>query len=326
MAKNKSLNAALKAKQDEFYTQLPDIENEMQHYEDHFRGKVVYCNCDDPRISNFPRYFIQNFARLGIKRLITTCYKDQRDDIFTQSKPEPAVYLEYDGMQDGDGVPSAEQIGIRHLRGDGDFRRQECIEILRRADIVVTNPPFSLFREYVAQLMKYQKEFIIIGNLNAIKYRAIFPLVENGAIRLGVNRGTMEFLCAGNYVGTVSRVDGNGNKYVKLGNARWYTSLSYQQRYEDLELSEKYSPEKYPKYDNYDAINVNKVREIPCDYEEAMGVPISFLDKHNPLQFEIIGLDRALMVGLIGKVADFQINSKTVYSRVVIKNRKVSHE
>ena len=182
MSANRNLHAANRAKKDEFYTQLSDIENELRHYSEHFRGKVVYCNCDDPRVSNFFTYFSLNFARLGLKKLITTCYKNQQMDMFSQHDAERAIYLEYDGTVNENGVPSIDEIGIHHLHGDGDFRSEECID----ADIVVTNPPFSLFREYVAQLVEYDKQFLIIGHQNAITYEEIFPLIRDNKLWLGV--------------------------------------------------------------------------------------------------------------------------------------------
>jgi len=293
VASNKSLNVAQQAKKDEFYTQLADIENELKYYRNHFRGKVVYCNCDDPTISNFFHYFYHNFAKLGLKQLITTCYKNQNRKMFSQHDKDSAIGLKYDGTNMlPDDFP---------LDGEGDFRSQECIDLLQQSDIVVTNPPFSLFREYVAQLMEYKKKFLIIGNLNAVDYSDIFPLIKEDKVWLGAStKGNgLEFRVPQNYSRTVSKVDENGNKYAKLGFARWFTNLDYKQRYEDLILFKRYSPEEYPRYDNYDAIEVSKTIEIPCDYDGVMGVPISFIDKHNPKQFEILGItDRQNSSGL----------------------------
>lgn len=291
MAGNKSLQAANKAKKDEFYTQLVDIENELRHYTEHFRGKTVLCNCDDPRVSNFFHYFAYNFERLGLKRLITTCYKNQDVDLFSQNKSDKAVYLVYDGDKNGNYIPDPEEIGIKELKGDGDFRSHECIELLKQADIVVTNPPFSLFREYVAQLVKYDKKFIIIGNQNAITYKEIFSLLKENKMWLGFKSGDMAFRVPEYYEPKATRywVDDNGKKWRSLGNICWFTNLDHAKRHEELILYKRYNPEEYPKYDNYDAINVNKTSDIPCDYDGVMGVPITFLDKYNPEQFEILG-------------------------------------
>ena len=285
MAANRNLHAALKAKKDEFYTQLVDIENELKHYRDHFRGKVVYCNCDDPRVSNFFRYFSRNFDRLGLKKLITTCYKNQQADMFSQNESERAIYLEYDGTRNEDGVPSVEEIGVHHLQGDGDFRSEECIMLLKYADIVVTNPPFSLFREYVAQLIEYDKKFLIIGNMNATTYKEIFPLIQANRIWYGasIKSGDREFGVPKDYPlrAASNRVDEQGRKFVRVKGVRWFTNLDYEQRHEDLILYKRYSPDEYPKYDNYDAINVDKTKDIPMDWDGEMGVPISFMDKYS---------------------------------------------
>lgn len=311
MSANRNLHWAKSRKKDEFYTQLADIENELKYYREHFRGVVVYCNCDDPTISNFTRYFTLNFDFLGLKRLITTCYKNQQMDLFSQHDKESAVGLEYSG-----GEPD-----VFHLKGDGDFRSAECIELLKQADIVVTNPPFSLFREYVAQLMKYEKKFVIIGNMNASAYKEIFPLIKDQKVWYGasIKSGDREFGVPENYPLTAanSRVDEKGNKFVRVKGIRWFTNLDYPQRHEDLILYKRYSPEEYPMYDNYDAINVNKTKEIPYDYDGAMGVPISFLDKYNPDQFEIVRFRK----GNDGK--DLSINGKCPYFRIVIRNKRL---
>ena len=327
MAKNKNLNDAKKAKRDEFYTQLADIENELRHYSDHFRGKVVYCNCDDPRVSNFFHYFAYNFRLLGLKKLVTTCYKNQQADMFSQHDSERAIYLEYDGTQNETGVPAVEDIGIHYLQGDGDFRSTECIELLKQADIVVTNPPFSLLREYISQLIEYDKKFLIVGHHGAITYKDIFPHISGGKLWLGVTpRGKdMLFdvpidyakeLVATKKEGSAYRIV-DGVVYGRLGNACWYTNLDYSQRHEDLILYKRYSPEEYPHYDNYDAIEVSKTKEIPEDYVGVMGVPITFLNKHNPDQFDIVGAD--------WNFADkdrFYIHGRRLYVRIVIRNRR----
>ena len=319
MAGNKNLQTANKAKKDEFYTQLCDIENELRHYREHFRGKTVLCNCDDPRVSNFFHYFAYNFEQLGLKRLITTCYKNQNADLFSRNDQEQAIWLEYLGDRNGNRVPDAEEIGIRPLHGDGDFRSPECIELLKQADIVVTNPPFSLFREYVAQLVKYEKKFLIIGNMNAITYKDCFKLIKENQMWLGasIHSGDREFGVPSDYPlhAAGCRIDENGNKFIRVKGVRWFTNLDYKERHEDIVLYKKYTPEEYPKYDNYDAINVNKALEIPCDYDGMMGVPITFLDKYNPEQFEIIGNEYDLN---IPKGRGY-INGKRMYSRIFIK-------
>ena len=290
MAQN--LISARKAKNDEFYTQLSDIENELRHYRKHFKGKVVYCNCDDPRVSNFFHYFSHNFEFLGIRKLITTCYKNQNPDLFSRHDCERAIKLEYDGFRDGDVVPRAEDIGITQLKGDGDFRSPECIEILKQADIVVTNPPFSLFRDYVAQLMEYGKKFLIIGSKNAITYKEIFPLIKNNRLWLGhgFNAGNAYFALSSNGEGYATGVYDKETGLVKFRNVGWFTNLDHDKRHEELILYRTYKPEDYPTYDNYDAIEVSKTNDIPMDWAGAMGVPITFLDKYNPDQFEILGM------------------------------------
>ena len=291
---NLNLRKASTAKKDEFYTQLSDIEKELKHYKNHFKGKVVLCNCDDPRVSNFFHFFSYNFEKFGLKKLIATCYKSQDSDLFSQNNSERAIYLEYTGDKNGNNVPDAEEIGIKHLQGDGDFRSKECIELLKQADIVVTNPPFSLFREYVSQLVEYDKKFVIIGNLNALTYRDIFKLIKENKLWFGhsIHSGDREFRVPQDYPlnAAGSRVDEEGNKYIRVKGVRWYTNLDFNERHEDLILYKNYTPEEYPKYENFDAINVDVTKDIPVDYAGAMGVPITFIDKYNPDQFEIIGL------------------------------------
>lgn len=292
----KSLNSnftdAKRAKEDEFYTQLADIERELKHYRAHFADKVVYCNCDDPRISNFFHYFSYSFERLGLKKLITTCYKSQEADLFSHNDSEAAVYLEYQGDKHGSGVPDPADIGIKPLKGDGDFRSPEAIELLEQADIVVTNPPFSLFREYVTQLTKYGKKFVIVGNQNAISYKEIFGPIRENKLWLGYNNGDMAFRVPDDYAPRATRfwTDEEGNKWRSLGNACWFTNLDIARRHEDLILYKRYCPEDYPTYDNYDAIEVSKIVDIPQDYMGVMGVPLTFLGRHNPDQFDILGL------------------------------------
>ncbi len=288
--KNKHLHKASKAKKDEFYTQLSDIEKELKHYKKHFKGKVVLCNCDDPRVSNFFHYFAYNFEKLGLKKLITTCYKNQNMDLFSQNDSEQAIYLEYEGDKNGNNVPDPEEIGIKHFKGDGDFRSEECIELLKQADIVVTNPPFSLFREYVAQLIEYDKKFLIIGHQNAIGYKDIFKLIKDNRLWLGngFNRNCAHFINR-HYVDFASDTD-HKEGMIRVSGVQWFTNMDINKRHEKMILYKPYSPTEYSKFENYDAINVNKTKEIPMDYEGVMGVPITFLNKYNPDQFEIIGL------------------------------------
>jgi hypothetical protein len=286
---NNNLNAAKAAKKDEFYTQLEDINNELRHYREHFRGKTVLCNCDDPRVSNFFTYFAYNFEFLGLKRLITTCYKNQDADLFSQHQSEKAVYLIYEGDKNGNKIPDPEEIGIHPLKGDGDFRSRECIELLKQADIVVTNPPFSLFREYVAQLIEYDKKFLIIGHQNAIKYKEIFPLIMRNMVWLGYGfkGGAGHFISK--YEDTATAGD-HRDGMIRVSGVNWFTNLEIKKRQEELILYKHYTPEEYPTYDNYDAIEVSKTELIPYDYEGIMGVPITFMDKYNPNQFEIVAL------------------------------------
>ncbi|MFH1231710.1 MAG: adenine-specific methyltransferase EcoRI family protein [Planctomycetota bacterium] len=291
---NRNLHSAKAAKRDEFYTQLPDIEKELSHYKEHFKRKIVFCNCDDPRVSNFFHYFSYGFENLGLKKLITTCYKNQQADAFSENKSEKAIYLEYTGKKNGDRIPKPEEIGIEHLKRDGDFRSPECIELLKKADIVVTNPPFSLFREYVAQLMRYKKKFIIIGSLNASTYKDIFKFIKDNKLWLGpsIHSGDREFGVPDYYPLTAAgyRIGDDGRKYIRVKGVRWFTNLDITKRHEDLKLYKKYygNEKEYPKYDNYDAINVEKTKDIPDDYDGVMGVPITFLDQYKPEQFEIL--------------------------------------
>ena len=322
---NKNLNKAKEAKKDEFYTQLEDINNELRHYREHFRGKTVLCNCDDPRVSNFFTYFAYNFEFLGLKKLITTCYKNQDIDLFSQNKSEQAVYLVYEGDKNGDHIPNAEEIGVKPLKGDGDFRSKECIELLKESDIVVTNPPFSLFREYVAQLMEYDKKFLIIGNVNAITYKEIFPLMMNNRIWLGasIHSGDRKFWVPNDYELNAAGcgIDESGKKFIRVKGVRWFTNLDYKERHEDIILYKRYTSDEYPKFENLDAINVNRTEDIPCDYDGLMGVPITFMDKYNPEQFEILGIGIAGL-GLAAGVKPYKPEHKK-YRREVQKRGAV---
>ena len=273
MAGNKSLHAANKAKEDEFYTELSDIENELKHYKEHFKDKVVLCNCDDPRISNFFHYFSYNFEQLGLKKLITTCYKNQERDLFSQNNSERAIWLEYTGNHNGNRVPDPEEIGINYLKGNGDFRSQECIELLKQADIVVTNPPFSLFREYVAQLMNYTKKFLIIGSQNAITYKEIFSYIKNNKMWLGT-QSVKEFITPLKTITEKTQYcNDQGQIIQKFGNICWFTNLPHNKRNENIDLYKKYDPKEYPQYDNYLGFNVDKVAEIPMDEYIEIDIP-----------------------------------------------------
>lgn len=316
MANNSNLNKANKVKNDEFYTQLSDIENELKHYRNHFKDKVVFCNCDDPYESNFFKYFAMNFNFLGLKKLIATCYMgspvmgqqfEQLSffDIMPSEDDTPKKFpykIEITEVTDVDGDGAVTLMDVEYLlrnrknyltllEGNGDFRSPECVEILKEADIVVTNPPFSLFREFVAQLVEYNKKFIIVGNQNAITYKEFFPLIQNNKIWLGNGfRGGNAYFAVPKEVHYASGVYNEETGLVKFRNCCWFTNLDIKKRHEKLELYKKYTPEEYPHYDNYDAINVDKTADIPEDYEGVMGVPITFLDKYNPDQFEIIGM------------------------------------
>ncbi len=348
---NSNLHKANKAKKDEFYTQLVDIEKELKHYKEQFKGKVVYCNCDDPFESNFFKYFASNFNALGLKRLIATSYKpspiantqlglfgDNKTLKQTKGRPKTNankfIINEVHDL-DGDGAfdlrDIAEQLKANKnnewspLEGDGDFRSAESIELLKQADIVVTNPPFSLFREYIAQLVEYNKKFLIIGNVNAVSYKEVFSLVKNNKIWFGVSihSGDREFQVPEDYPleAASSRVDEKGNKYIRVKGVRWFTNLDYNERHEELVLYKKYSPEIYLKYDNFDAINIDKTADIPMDWSGIMGVPITFLDKYKPEQFEIFGQ----MVTT--KIDEYNfgypyVEGKKKFARILIKNKK----
>ena len=321
-ATNQLLQKAKKSKSDEFYTQLCDIERELQYYQDSFADKVVYCNCDDPRISNFFRYFATNFHKLGLKKLIASCYVEDTYDLFNIQDSEKGFYCEYNGKSGIQFNPS--DVEIEYFRGNGDFRSQECIELLKQSDIVVTNPPFSLFREFVAQIVKYDKQFLIIGNVNAITYKEIFDLIQKDKVWLGVNlgRGISGFIVPEHYdlYGTEVSVNSEGQTIIATNNCLWLTNLELKQRNEELDLSKEYAGNEndYPKYDNCDGINVNKTQDIPKDYNGLMGVPITFLHKYNPAQFEIVKFRK----GDDGK--DLSVNGKCPYFRILIKNRRVS--
>lgn len=376
MAKNADLGAARTAKKDEFYTQLTDIEKEMRYYRKHFQGKTVLCNCDDPFESNFFKYFALNFNRLGLKKLIATCYysspiagqqlqygcdangqmtfyfEDKGVEENKSKRPYKAVVTQiYDKKGDGgvDMLDVAElfrsgENELVELEGDGDFRSPECLDLLDEADIVVTNPPFSLFRDYVAVLMEHQKHFIIIGNVNAITYKEIFPLIMENKLWFGasIHSGDRKFYVPDDYPLNAAGcgVDEDGKRYIRVKGVRWYTNLDLKQRHEEMILVKRYNPEEYQNYDNYDAINVDKTADIPCDYAGVMGVPITFLDVYNPEQFEILGItDRNNPYGLTTKVYSKEDGAnygdcnrrgairlsdgtlKSTYARLLIRNK-----
>ena len=304
--KNTNLHNAKTAKNDEFYTQLSDIEKEMAHYKDFFKGKIVYCNCDDARESNFFKFFSNNFESLGLKKLITTGYKAEGK----------GVKLVYEGDKNGDFMVDDAEVVMTELEGNGDFRSEECIELLKECDVVVTNPPFSLFREYVAQLMEYGKKFLIIGNMNAITYKEIFPYIKNNELWWGCSlHGTKcHFIVPNSYEGN-NVFEENGVRYGKVNNAIWFTNINHTKRNTPLDLYKKYSADEYPKYDNYDAIEVSRVENIPTDYEGVMGVPITFLDKYCPTQFEIIKFRKG------NDDKDLSVNGKCPYFRILIRRR-----
>lgn len=313
---NRQLNAAKAAKKDEFYTQLTDIERELQHYWPHFRDKVVLCNCDDPYESNFFKYFALRFNQLGLKRLICTCYNGspvQGNELmidwgdFKQEPKKLAYKVEISEVRDLNGDGAVDLSDVRYLlkndknvltilKENGDFRSRECIELLRQADIVVTNPPFSLFREYLAQLIQFDKKFLIIGNIMSVSCKEVFPLIINNRLWLGpsITSGDRKFNVPNDYPLNAAGcgVDSDGKHYIRVKGVRWFTNLDHNKRHEELDLVCRFSPEDYPKYDNFEAIDVGKTSDIPYDYAGVMGVPLTFLDKFCPDQFEIIGLSQ----------------------------------
>ena len=339
---NNNLHMSKAGKQDEFYTQLSMIENELKYYKSHFEGKVIFCNCDDPYESNFFKFFAMRFSFLKLKKLIASCYvrspiAQTQLSLFEEDKPPQertpytAIMIELEDYN-GDGAANIADVEwllknkkgvVKKLKGDGDFRSEESIELLKQADIVVTNPPFSLFREYVAQLMEYEKKFLIIGNLNAAKYKEILPLIMKNKLWLGRTSGHFWFRVPEHYEAKATdfKIDEDGVKWRRMGNICWFTNMDYKERYEDIVLYKKYNSVDYPKYDTYDAIEVSKTSEIPEDYDGVMGVPITFLDKYNPNQFEILGV---LNSGS-GNEYDFAkavVNGKNLYARILIRRKK----
>lgn len=371
---NKTLGKAKKNKKDEFYTQLSDIEAEMRYYKDQFKDKIIFCNCDDPYESNFFKYFALNFNFLGLKKLIATCYTDspvvgEQLSLFDvenlEAEDSKSPYkIEITEVKDENADGAVDLTDVEYLiknkkntltllKGDGDFRSDECVELLKEADIVVTNPPFSLFREYIGILMEYNKKFLVIGGQNAITYKEVFRFIKTNDIWLGIDNGGNKWFRVPNHydIKTESRIKiENGNKYFSMGSIMWFTNLDHSKRHESITLYKQYTPEEYPYYENYDAIEVPKVADIPYDFEGAMGVPITFLDKYNPEQFEILGMCENLdLYGLktrvytgrecrdryfelFGKKGVYDLNAagvvngKKVYQRILIKRRGKTNE
>ena len=355
---NAQLGEAKKQKKDEFYTQLGDINAELRHYVQHFTGKVVFCNCDDPYESNFFKYFAANFNALKLKRLVATCYAgspvagrqlelfetEERESEGKKRIPHKIVINEVTDVN-GDGridladvewlIKNGKNV-LTRLEGDGDFRSAECVELLKESDIVVTNPPFSLFREYVAQLVQYEKKFLIIGHHNAIHYKEIFPFIKDDKMWLGasIHSGDREFMVPRTYEtrSPSLRIDDKGNKYLRVPGIRWFTNLDYKKRHDEFVFTRRYSPADYPKYENFDAIDVPESRAIPEDWEGLMGVPDTFLDIYNPDQFAIVGLGCGDLGKEIGVTKNFRgrtdialkINGKDKcpYSRIIIRRKK----
>ena len=348
------LSAAKSAKKDEFYTQLTDIERELQHYWSHFRDKVVLCNCDDPYESNFFKYFALRFNQLGLKKLICTCYNGspvQGNELLLHfegldSEPTKIAYkVEITEVRDLNGDGAVDLSDVRYLLQNdrnvlstlktGDFRDKECVELLQQADIVVTNPPFSLFREYIGQLMEYEKKFLIVGHQNAITYKEVFPLLQSNQVWLGYGFKGAAAHFSSPYDDIATAGDHRDNM-IRVSGVNWFTNLEIAKRNEELDLVCHYSPEEYPCYDNYNAINVCKTQDIPCDYAGIMGVPITFLDKYNPNQFEIVwqasGNTRASAPSAVLKEVGYKIHpedrggcgvvkGKRQYSRILIRNK-----
>jgi len=370
-ATNKLLHKAKKSKADEFYTQYIDIQKEVEAYLEYnpkvFEGKIIYCNCDDPFESNFFRYFVLNFDRLGIKQLITTSYKPSpvansqlelfpdAESVKEKTKGRPKItankfIINEVGDIDGDGEFSLKDVALQlkqnknnewtPLEGDGDFRSNESIELLKQADVVITNPPFSLFRDYIKQLVEFDKIFLIIANINAITYKEVFPLIKANKVWLGTGMGRWisGFIVPDSYdlYGTEARIDQDGQRIVSTNNCLWFTNLDHGKRHQELPLMSmedniKFSKHKnvkgqeYQKYDNFDAIEVPYTDSIPNDYKGVMGVPISFLDKYNPSQFDILGCsyDYGRPDGWDENIKmSVSVNGENVYKRILIKHKK----
>lgn len=323
MVKNVSLTHARAAKEDEFYTQIGDIKKELQHYIPHFKHKHVFLNCDDPKNSAFWQYFTTNFEQLELKRLSAIYYTENKDsyqwDIYKDWSTIKLSAIFSIMTSTGKSFP----VYQTKLTDNGDFRGPSSLAVLSSCDIVVTNPPFSLFRQFIKQLFDYQKDFLIIGNQNALTYKEIFIHLKAKEMWLGVNYGEMAFRVPNYYQSRQRRfwIDEFGQKWRSMGNICWFTTLDFEQRYQMLNLSKSYKAEDYPFYDNYQIINVNKVSEIPYNYPGIMGVPITFLHKFNPKQFDVLGL--ANPTRYLGQIECYtKINGKKIYHRVLIQKRK----
>lgn len=329
---NSTLNKAKEAKQNEFYTRIEDIENELRHYREHFKGKTVLCNCDDPRVSNFFKYFALKFKSLGLKKLICTCYKNQNIDLFSNHDSERAVYIVYEGTPEIDHLPSETEIEVKYLNGDGDFNSPECLELLKEADIVCTNPPFSLLRDFVNLLVRKEKKFLIIGNTNALHYADVFPLIKDNKIWIGYNHVKEFEIPLQEVEDPKIQVKRDGKVYQKFGNVGWFTNLEIPKHYEELILCKKYNREDYPTYENFDAIDVGNVADIPMDYYGIMGVPDGFLERFNPNQFELISVGSGNLAKLAGVQKNYRgrtdlalfVNGKhsCPYSRILIRRKQ----
>ena len=318
MAKNTNLTDAKKAKNDEFYTQIEDIEKELKNYKDFFKGKKVLCNCNDGKIngawSAFAQYFSMNFEHLGLKKLTCVSYNEDGHGM---------KYV-YQGDKNGNHIADDIEWEVTELDGHGDFSDDEGCQMMQKCDVVVTNPPFSLFRDFMTQLVRYDKKFLIIGNMNAITYKEIFPLIKDNKLWLGasIKSGDRKFYVPDNYPLNASGcgIDEKGKRFIRVKGVRWFTNIEDAKRNLPLDLYKKYNPKDYPKYDNYDAINVNKTSDIPMDYDGVMGVPITFLDKYCPTQFEIVGLDR-YVEGNTMPNKRMHINGKEIYARILIRRK-----
>ena len=329
---NSRLNKAKKDKKDEFYTQLSDIENELDHYTKHFKNKTVLCNCDDPGVSAFFHHFTSNFETYGLQNLIVSCFKSKQAGLFSKNNSEKAFWLEYNGERNNDKVPNLDEIKVHYFKGDGDFRSDECIELLKKADIICTNPPFSLFREYIAQLFQYKKKFLIIGNQTVIARANVFKYIRQDKLWLGYgfNGGVAHFI-------TDYKDEANAGDHkpglIRVPGVQWFTNLEISKRNKNLTLTKKYNPEEYPQYENYkNVINVGRSKNIPIKetYNGVIGVPITFLNHYNPKQFTILGIDYDVKQGLLpelinpdwkGKLDVGYLDGKRMYSRIFIKHK-----
>ena len=322
---NKLLNKAKTDKKDEFYTQLDTIGAEMPHYARHFADKVVYLNCDDPRESKFFEYFVENFNQLGLKKVIVSCFKAQTNNLFDIGDNESAVWTEYSGTPaySGSIVDILGSIGLNEFKGDGDFRSPEAVDLLAQADIVITNPPFSLFRTLIAQLVEHDKKFILLGTISATTYVDVFPLIRDGKLWPGTKFNTaVEFRLSDDYE-TFGRQDDEGNKYAKVAGITWWTNLEHDNGYRELDEL-KYVAEDYVTYDNYDAIEIATIKQLPTDYTGVMGVPITYLGYYNPNEYEMLGSNRGVNqddLGIYGRSA--YVNGKEVFKRLFIRRKRV---